>query len=163
MREIPLTRGKVALCDDGDFEFLSSFEWCSIFQHGRWYAQTTVWDAREKKAYKVKMHNLLMGIALGGKEWDHEEGEGGLDNRRSNLRLATGQENQWNTGSRGGSSRFKNVTWNKRKRKWAVMMTANRKAYSGGYHDDENAAARAANELMKRYHGEFARLNEIEE
>ena len=93
MREIPLTRGQVALVDDEDYEYLSQFKWHA-------YKDTrnarTRWYARRGASPQVYMHAEIMQSQAGQKV-DHQN-ENGLDNQRSNLRFATAAQNAHNTG-----------------------------------------------------------------
>lgn len=85
MKQIPLTRGKHALVDDGDFESLSKFDWYALSgRRGKFYA------ARHfpgNHSLVILMHRQLLA-ALPDEEVDHEDGDS-LNNRRKNLRLAT--------------------------------------------------------------------------
>ena len=85
----------------------------------------------------------------------------GLDNRRANLRFATVAENGWNSrrGVNVGSSKYKGVAWDKRAKKWRTVL-----CYKGGrkylgYFEDEKTAAKMYDKAAKKYHGEFAVLN----
>lgn len=94
------------------------------------------------------MHRVLMGLNPGDKvEVDHISGDT-LDNRRSNLRLADRVTNGGNLArvNNRGSSRFRNVHWNSRRRKWVVEMKIGPKIVfpPDGVFDDELAAARFA-------------------
>ena len=84
-----------------------------------------------------------------------------LDNRRSNLRLATFTQNGMNriinTGKK--SSQYKGVHWHKRVKQWEARITifGNRKHI--GYFRTEVGAARAYDENAKANFGDFARVN----
>ncbi len=92
MKEIPLSKGKVALVDDEDYERLSQFKWCAS-QQGRnglkWYAIRWVCPKGEKQ-YKVAMHRFILGIAPRIKDdprvVDHIDCDG-LNNQKSNLQI----------------------------------------------------------------------------
>lgn len=89
---------------------------------------------------------------------DHINGDP-LDNRRCNLRLATLGENARNMRSRGGSSRFKGVTWHRPSASWYAFIRKDYKRTFLGCFRDEEEAARAYDVAARTLHGEFARLN----
>ena len=82
-----------------------------------------------------------------------------LDNRKANLRPVTAMQNTWNTKRKGGTSRFKGVTWNKREKKWKVQLAHKWKSIHLGLFTDEIEAAKTYDEAAKKYRGEFAVLN----
>lgn len=80
-----------------------------------------------------------------------------VDNRWSNLRPATSQENHGNTGRRAdNTSGHRGVTWDKRHQKWhAQGMCGGRRIHLGRYSDLEEAAA-AAQAWREQHFGPFA-------
>lgn len=63
------------------------------------------------------------------------------DNRITNLREASGSENQQNVSKRAGaSSRFLGVTWHANAKKWQAKIQHRRKKLHLGYFETENAA-----------------------
>jgi hypothetical protein len=94
MKGIPLTRGKVALVDDEDFEVLNTHKWYAHKDHCTFYACRQAEDGSKKK---MTMHRQLLSLKLGrpllkGEKTDHWNGNG-LDNKRENLRLSTNAQN----------------------------------------------------------------------
>jgi hypothetical protein len=88
----------------------------------------------------------------------------GLDNRRSNLRLATHGENNQNKRKRkGASSRYIGVSFEKRIKKWSARIMYKGKAIWLGNFKNEIDAALAYDKAARKYYGEFARLNFPEE
>lgn len=168
-RTVPLSRGYVALVDDEDYEWLSAFKWCfrgSAKEPDYGYA-VRGWrytDAEGNSRYKgVAMHREIMG-ADGKERVDHVNGDR-LDNRRSNLRLATDSQNGLNRGKHrrvaAVSSQFKGVYREQRRKNkiWGVrIQAAGKYVYVGSYETEEEAAL-AYDAAAKRHHGEFARLN----
>ena len=155
MKEIPLTRGKVALIDDRDFEEVSKHCWRAVRPHKIWYACGRV------NGEDVYLHRLLLGPPE-GKEVDHINGDG-LDNRRANLRVCTHQQNlanarKWRTRT---SSRYKGVTRNKQTQKWIAQIEVGGENRYLGTFEDETRAAAAYNKAAAKAFGQFARLNEI--
>ena len=85
MKTISLTRGKIALVDDADFDWLSSFKWYARPARNTWYAYTH--EYRNGIRRNVSMHVMLMrpAVPLETDHWNHD----GLDNQRGNLRIVT--------------------------------------------------------------------------
>lgn len=155
--EIELTQGKKALVDDADLWKIMPYHWYAARgSDGRWYAWGRPRTGRRNWT-RIKMHRLLLDAPKAAMV-DHLNGDG-LDNRRDNLRLCTNEQNQQNSGARKGSSRFKGVSWNARKRKWRVAFRALGQFYYVGYFSDETEAARAYDEAILKICPEFARLN----
>ena len=92
MKEIPLTRGKIALVDDEDFEWLDSFKWhahqCISSKH-LFYAYNR--NYKNRPPDHLKMHQMIMKPTK-GLQIDHIDGNG-LNNQKSNLRLVTPRMN----------------------------------------------------------------------
>ena len=151
MMTVPLqgkiAAGRVALVDDEDYELVSRYRWNAARRSSRLYATTTL-------AAPVLMHTLIMG-----QRWvDHIDGDG-LNNQRSNLRLATQSQNSANTGSRGGTSRFKGVCWDPVNSRWVAQITTGNHARKLGRYMTEELAARAYDAAALAAWGEYARLN----
>lgn len=105
------------------------------------------------------MHREILGLMPEDPDVDHRDGEG-LNNRRSNLRLVTNSQNNMNSQCRWGAlSKYKGVSWHKRREKWQGRIKLNGKEIYLGYFDNEKKAARAYDEAAKKHFGEFARLN----
>lgn len=152
MKEISLTRGKVAFVDDEDFAEISKFKW---HFDGSGYASRDV--HRGEKKGKIRMHRFLLGVPdFDKRQVDHINGNR-LDNRRSNLRLVLQSENKLNVRRhRDNKSGFKGVSLHRPTGKWiAFIMARGKHKYLGLFQTPEAAHARyceAADEL----HGEFA-------
>jgi hypothetical protein len=157
-REIQLTRGKVALVDDEDFDWLNQWKWYAqpnVFAGKKAYAQRTQYISSENKV-GVMMHRLIMG-ATRGLEVDHINGDG-LDNRRCNLRLCTRTENARNLRkSKANTSGYKGVS--KYFNKWQARLETNGKQVFVGLFPTIEEAARAYDAKAKELFGEFAGLN----
>lgn len=97
-KSIPLTRGKIALFDDEDYEELSKYKWFI----------TKVYASRHSGNKTVYMHREIMKTPE-NMETDHINGDV-LDNRRENLRICTRQENARNIrGISSNTSGYKGV------------------------------------------------------
>ena len=152
MKEIKLTQGKVALVDDEDDPVLSRLRWYSRNRGNNWY----VISHPCYKGYPIQMHSLLINCPLGS-HTDHKDCNG-LNNQKSNLRIVSNQQNQWNgRRHKNCKSKYKGVHWHSARRKWQIDCGGR---YFGLYTDEEEAA-RLYNEIARDMYGEYARLNEV--
>ena len=158
MKQIQLTQGKYALVDDEDFEWLNQWKWY-YGQSG--YACRQVHqgyiDGKQKQR-KIYMHKEILQVK--GFFTDHKNGNT-LDNRRTNLRAATNQQNQLNRGKPSNNrTGYKGVypTWGGR---WRARLFIHRKGINGGTYDTKEEAATAYNLIAKEHFGEFAQINEV--
>jgi len=154
MKEIQLTRGKVALVDDKDFDRVNQFNWNARVTYGLWYA------CRWLPGGKGKCQYLHQFIFPGIDQIDHIDGDG-LNNQSSNLRPANDSQNQANRKKKmaGCVSQFKGVSWRVNRGHWiASIRLSNYRQYLGCY-ESEIDAAHAYDYAAKIYFGEFARLN----
>lgn len=86
-----------------------------------------------------------------------------LDNRRTNLRLCTKQQNAFNKLSRANSSsKYKGVYWNSTKNKWQCSIIHNGKIIYLGRFNCEKEAAKIYDVKAKELFGEFALFNFVE-
>src|SRR3990167_10292886 len=91
---IPLTKGKFAIVDVEDFEWLNQMEWQVHDKARSSYALGKKWLSHTK-GITLAMHREILkkhNINLEGMEVDHINGDG-LDNRKVNLRVCTHAEN----------------------------------------------------------------------
>lgn len=151
MKKIPLTRGKFAIVDDEDYDYLMQWKW-RFSNNG--YAERNEKSENVKKL--ILMHRELNKTPC-GLMTDHINGDG-IDNRKCNLRTASNSQNQKNANkqNRKTSSKYKGVSWNKQNRRWRVRVGHE---YIGSFRD-EKEAARAYNNEAKIAHGQFAKLNQ---
>jgi hypothetical protein len=87
-----------------------------------------------------------------------------LDNRRCNLRIATKAQNNRNVSLRkDNTSGYKGISLNKRaiKNPWEVSIAVMGKNIHIGCYPTKEQAALAYNKAALKYHGEFARLNDV--
>jgi len=157
MKEIPLTRGVVAIVDDEDYATLSFHKWCAtpIGRGNSFYAVRGVWsNGTTVRAY---MHRVIL-CPPSGMHVDHISGDG-LDNRRANLRLATYAQNNQNCRVyQNNKSGYKGVRWNRRDKRWLAEIRANGLRKYIGLFDSPAEAHAAYCAAAKELHGEFARF-----
>jgi len=137
---------KHALVDDLDFEALSQHLW--RLSKG---AATTFVGGR-----LVQMHRMIL-TAPAGVLVDHANGNQ-LDNRRTNLRLATSAQNAHNSIKKRGRSRFKGVYLDSN-RKWSVSVrNSGRRRWLGAFVREVDAAL-AYDQAARELFGAFACVN----
>jgi hypothetical protein len=152
MKEIPLSKGKVALVDDEDYEELSQWKWS---YNGRVAMRGAFPDGRRKN---IIMHRQIMN-APDGMEVDHIDHDP-LNNSRSNLRICTRAENSRNRSpQRNGSSRFLGVSWDRQRQRWSAHIMMHGKLRRIGSFPIEEEAARAYDREAIVHHGPFANPN----
>lgn len=97
---IPLTQDKFSKVDPEDYVYLMKFKWCCPKgSRGRLgYAKRTI-RLPDGKRKNILMHRFIMGDPK-GLQIDHINGDT-LDNRKSNLRVATPSENSSNKKGHG--------------------------------------------------------------
>lgn len=160
MKRIHLTRNRIALVDDEDYESVSRFKW-TLLPKG--YASCIMFmgNLNHKRVLcTMKLHRLIMRPP-DSMEIDHIN-HNGLDCRRSNMRICTHQQNQYNQISRYGASQYKGVIRERRPHKcWRARIKHNNKLISLGFFYNETEAAIAYNQKAKELFGEFANLNII--
>lgn len=161
MKTIPLTQGKFALVDDADFEYISQWKWQAHKGVNTFYAtrREWYWDGRKQIYKRIQMHRVIMN-ALKGQEIDHENCNG-MDNRQCNIRFCTKAENQRNRILTKHSSKFKGVSWHKRKKKknWIARIKSNGRLRHLGYFCSQIEAAKTYDRAATKLFGEFALLN----
>jgi len=155
--KITLTRGFEALVDPADYErFLGNGKWTAHPGYkGKVYAKR--YGRKNGKQCVVFLHRLITD-APDGMVVDHINGNT-LDNRRSNLRLCTHQQNSWNRKSTVANTGFFGVHKNFRKNSWRGIVCLNGKLHYTRSCKSPEQAARLRDELAIRLCGEFATLN----
>jgi len=158
MKRIPLTQGKEAIVDDEDHEYLMQWKWCAR-RSGRCFHARRVLHRQGGKQKFVYMHAEVANRAgLLGHQVDHQD-RNGLNNQRSNLRLATPLQNSLNRGLRqNNTSGATGVSWMRSCQKWAVDVSLAGRRFRRRF-DDFNEAVAWRDAKARELHGEFAYLN----
>ena len=139
------------LVDDDQYEALSRHSW-RVNAGG--YAIRTSYDT-------VLMHRQILGVHGGPEIIDHINMDK-LDNRSSNLRLCTRQQNNCNSPPRRSSKTgLKGVIHlpTLKKKPYRACLQAHGVSHFLGYHATAQQAADAYDQAALLHHGAFARLN----
>ncbi len=164
-RRIPLTQGKYAIVDAVDYDYLNQWSW-QVIRHpiknspDLCYARRTQRIGKRKynKKRMFRMHQEVarrMGLPQ-DRKYDHRDHDG-LNNCRSNIRLCTLRQNQWNRRKEKDlTSRYKGVCWEKQTNKWRATIIYNGKQITLGRFISEYQAHLAYCEAAKLLFGEFA-------
>ncbi len=159
MKEVPLTRGRVAMVDDADYGWLSQHKWTITISHGSFYAVRKL--PRAEGRGTVYMHRAILGVPP-GKEGHHIDRDG-LNNQRGNLRIFSRSANQQAKRLPQGSSQYQGVSWDGEAKKWRARISVNGHAKFLGRFSSEHDAARAYNREALESYGPDARVNGIGE
>jgi hypothetical protein len=160
LKEIPLTKGLVALIDDEDFEKVSVFRWQAVSNKKVYYAYHSIAKKLpngKKGSTAIKMHRLVMGVTDPKIQVDHINGNT-LDNRKENLRLCSNIENSRNRkGYCTNTSGFRGVGRDKRRNSnpWFATIVKDEKQKWLGYFNTPEEAAKAFDKAAKEIYGEF--------
>lgn len=152
MKTIILTQNQIAIIDDIDFDLVNPYKWCTK----RSKHDNTYYAITRNKGKGLFMHNLIMGV-IG---IDHIDNDG-LNNTRSNLRVANQSQNAANQNKqkRNCTSKYKGVYFKKSLKKWiAQIKFLQRKIHIGSF-VNEIDAAKAYDVKAKELFGEFAKTN----
>jgi len=160
VRIIPLTKGKFAIVDPADYPWLSRYNWHVVTHDGYYYAARRALVSEGRSRATVFMNREVLN-APPDRLVDHEN-HNTLDNRPSNLRLATYVENGRNrrkVKKLGKSSKYKGVTFQKATRRWRATIHVTGRSIQLGEFKSERQAAKAYDEAAKKYFGTFVCLN----
>lgn len=154
-RALALTQGQYALVWESDFSELSKFIW-----HAVWSKSTQGYYAFRKRQTLAEPAIVSMARHLKNppddREVDHENHRT-LDNRRSNLRIATAEQNSNNRRKRSdNTSGVTGVIWHTVASKWFAYIHAGGKRINLGYYGEFGDAVTARKTAEASHHGEFA-------
>jgi hypothetical protein len=153
---VPLTKGCEAAIDIADIPRVEAWSWTALEGRHTTYARRAVLVGSGYRT--VYLHCAIWGETL-GLEIDHIDGNG-LNNQRSNLRLATHSENMRNQRlSRNSSSGLKGASWSKSNQRWQAQITIERKHCHLGFYDTPEEAHEAYARASVELHGQFGRVS----
>lgn len=139
------------IIDIDDFENVSKYKW-NINSNG--YCRCS--------DLKIDLHRFILNLKSFEKNEyvDHINGDR-LDNRKSNLRIVTNQQNQFNSHNDGyGNNVRKGVSFRKDRNKWRAYITINGKQITLGLYKTEQEAIDARIKAEEKYFKEYRRLED---
>lgn len=143
---IPLTKGKFAKVDNDDFDELNNYNW-SLNNDG--YARNSKLGL---------MHRIILNTPK-DLYTDHIDNDR-LNNRKSNLRICTNQENQMNRSINvSNKTGYKGVSKCKDYNKWISKIKVDGKTKYIGIHDSPVDAAKSYDNKAVEIFGKFAKTN----
>lgn len=151
-RFIPLTKGRFAIVDANDYDWLNTYKWHTFVRPKKW-----LYAASRVKREKVFMHRLIMNPPP-DMVVDHIDGNG-LNNKRENLRICTQIQNNYNRSGHKKGSKYKGIHREKNSNKWRARIRCCGKDFSIGRFNNEIDAAKAYDKKAKELFGQFAYLN----
>lgn len=156
MQTIQLTKGKAATVDDVDSD-LAALSW---YTHNTGYACRN--ERNGTRRCTIMMHRVILGRILGrdllpSEQADHKDRDR-TNNQRSNIRLATSQQNAANRGAWAAGG-IKGVT--PHRRKWRARIHIDGKQVDLGLFPTKEEAAAAYNTAAQRQHGVYAGVNPL--
>ena len=132
----------VCYFDLEDTEIIRQYTW---FEDNNGYPTACI-DGKQ-----VKMHQLICG------KWHDHSDRNKLNNRKSNLRSCTRQQNTCNISLRkNNTSGIIGVSWDKESSKWTVQINVNQKRKKVGRFVNKDDAIKARLQAEAMYYGEFA-------
>jgi len=145
-------------------EILIDKEDQSVLQLHKWRLLKTG-DYKRVVAYYNKkflyLHRVILNISDPNILVDHIN-MNPLDNRKSNLRLSDKSSNGMNRPkNKNNRSGYKGVSYDPRQNRYAAELMVKGIRYRKSGFKTAKEAATYYNELAKKHHGEFAKLNEL--
>jgi hypothetical protein len=152
-RKIPLSGDRYCIIEAGDYERFRIWKWRLV---AGYVSRSTRVGGKNRN---VSMHREILGLAYGDKRQGHHINHNPLDNRRSNLRIVTAQQNSTDQRKKASASGLKGASWRKDAKRWRASIMVNYRTIHLGYYDSAEAAHAAYRIAAVRYQGEFARFS----
>jgi hypothetical protein len=148
---ITLKNGRQFQIDEQDWEKVKCIKWnVHIMKNGYKYVYT--FQKLNEKRKMVYLHRVLMNCN-GSLFVDHINGNP-LDNRRSNLRLSTNRQNQWNQKRIRGAVPHKGVTFENGSFRSRIRINGKKKSL--GQFKTAIEASNAYNKASLELHGSYS-------
>ncbi len=135
--KIELTKGKYADVSSKDYKLVNQYSWYAYKNNNTWYAARRVYTGIGKQQKVESMHRLIMGFP---KELIDHKDRDGLNNKRSNLRVANKSINALNSKMRvDNTSGIRGLNYHKSRNMWRVYSTLNGKTNTKWFKDEIEA------------------------
>lgn len=135
-----------AIIDLDDIDIIKKYKWCLSSSNG--YAITMI------KGKQKSLHRYIMNPS-DNMVVDHINHDR-LDNRRSNLRICTQQQNSWNTSiSKNNKTGKTGVSYIKEYDSWQVVIYVDGKNKYIGRYKSKEEAIKVREEVEEKYFKEF--------
>jgi hypothetical protein len=129
-----------------DYDKIKDYCWC----------ETTSNTGLQRISARVNNKNTYMHVLLGFKNYDHID-RNEFNNRKSNLRKCTREENARNAKLRkNNSSGVTGVYWSKKENKWIARIVISKKFKRVGCFTNKDDAIIARLQAESKYYKEFA-------
>lgn len=146
-KQIPLTQGQFAIVDGKNHKYLLQWKWFATWNiYTQSFYAVRKSEKRNDKRYIISMAREILGLKRGNKKQPDHINHKTLDNRESNLRTVTRQQNQFNRKNTKGYS------WDKYRRKYKSRIRLNGRGMHIGYFDTSKEAHNAYLKAKKLYH-----------
>ena len=162
MKEIPLTKGMVALVDDEDYEKVSQYKWHYNKKNNAFRYGVLISKTHRRKSIEI-LTRFLYPFNKTTTDIQHIDGNK-LNYTRDNLVFLTKSEHfqgQNFKQSKPCSSVFVGVTWAAKLKKWIAQISYNNKMVYLGLFPKELEAAAAYNKKAIELYGPNAKLNPL--
>lgn len=156
--KLPLVGGGDALISLDDWEGVQDYRWRAV-QTSRGSGRAKVYVMATNRGHPY-LHRLIMKPTR-WEQIDHINGDP-LDNRRENLRYVSRHENARNRHPdtfKRGTSQYRGVCWEPRRKRWQASIYANGKQTYIGHYMTEVEAARAYDAASLEHYGRFGTRN----
>lgn len=150
-----------AVIDASDLPLVLPYRWHEARRYNTVYVETTAKEGGLRK--NILMHRLLTAAPVGS-HVDHQDGNG-LNNRRSNIRVATSTENRRNeVALRLHTSPYRGASWSTRSKGWTARIgLGSGRHFHLGVYDTAIEAALAYDAAARKHFGQFASTNFTED
>ena len=155
---IPVNNGLEVLIDNSDLPLLDGMKVYAAWDHKSLFWRAVCSFTANGRTVTPALARIILGLEYGDKrEAEHTNPNATLDNRRSNLRIATRAQNNANRRMRkDNTSGYKGVS-KTRTGRYRTMIQENGRIECLGTFDTPEEAYDVYCAAAKRLHGEFAR------